>query len=74
MVTPSAVTVSGSKSHGDRSYKGVLRDAIFVGASTRYLVDTELGSAVISTKPDGALTVGDSVVVSWDKNKEFLVR
>jgi len=37
-------------------------------------VDTELGSAVISTKPDGALKVGDSVVVSWDKDKEFLVR
>ena len=73
-IRPEFVTVSSSKSNGDRSFKGVLRDAIFVGASTRYLVDTELGSAVISTKPDGALTVGDSVVVSWDKNKEFLVR
>ena len=73
-IRPEFVTVSSSKSNGDRSYKGVLRDAIFVGATTRYLVDTELGSAVISTKPDGALKVGDSVVVSWDKNKEFLVR
>jgi len=73
-IRPEFVTVSSSKSNGDRSYKGVLRDAIFVGASTRYLVDTELGSAVISTKPDGALKVGDSVVVSWDKDKEFLVR
>lgn len=73
-IRPEFVTVSSSKSTGDRSYKGVLRDAIFVGASTRYLVDTELGSAVISTKPEGTLKVGDTVVVSWDKDKEFLVR
>jgi putative spermidine/putrescine transport system ATP-binding protein len=73
-IRPEFVTVSGAKSNGDRSYKGVLRDAIFVGATTRYLIDTELGSVLISTKPDGALKVGDSVVVSWDKNKEFLVR
>lgn len=73
-IRPEFVTVSSSKSTGDRSYKGVLRDAIFVGASTRYLVDTELGSAVISTKPEGTLKVGDPVVVSWDKDKEFLVR
>lgn len=73
-IRPEFVTVSSSKSVGERSYKGVLRDAIFVGASTRYLVDTELGTAVISTNPDGALKVGDSVLVSWEKNKEFLVR
>ena len=73
-IRPEFVTVSGAKSAGDRAYKGVLRDAIFVGATTRYLVDTELGAVVISTKPEGALKVGDSVVVSWDKNKEFLVR
>ena len=73
-IRPEFVTVSGAKSAGDRAYKGVLRDAIFVGATTRYLVDTELGAVVISTKPEGTLKVGDSVVVSWDKNKEFLVR
>ena len=73
-IRPEFVTVSGAKGAGDRVYKGVLRDAIFVGATTRYLVDTELGSVVISTRPEGSLNVGDSVVVSWDKNKEFLVR
>ena len=73
-IRPEFVTVSRAKGAGDRVYKGVLRDAIFVGATTRYLVDTELGSVVISTRPEGSLNVGDSVVVSWDKNKEFLVR
>lgn len=73
-IRPEFVTVSSSKSVGDRSYKGTLKDAIFVGASTRYLVDTELGAAMISTRPEGTLKVGDSVIVSWDKNKEFLVR
>ncbi len=72
-IRPEFVTVSTTVGDGNRRYKGVLRDAIFVGASTRYLVDTELGSTVISTKPDGELNIGDSVVVSWDKNREFLV-
>ena len=73
-IRPEFVTVANSNVVGDRSYKGTLRDAIFVGATTRYLVDTELGYPVISTRPEGNLTVGDSVLVSWDKEREFLVR
>ena len=73
-IRPEFVTVANSNAVGDRSYKGTLRDAIFVGATTRYLVDTELGYPVISTRPEGNLTVGDSVLVSWDKEREFLVR
>jgi putative spermidine/putrescine transport system ATP-binding protein len=45
---------------------------IFVGAITRYLVDTSCG-AVISVVPVGDLKVGDAVTVSWEKEKEFLV-
>jgi len=72
-VRPEFVTVSESISRGDRSFKGILKDAIFVGATTRYLVLTELGESIISTQPDGDLKTGDPVIVSWDKNKEFLV-
>lgn len=72
-IRPEFVTVAAHSANGDRALKGTLRDAIFVGSTTRYLVDTELGSAIISTHPLGDLKVGDSVMVSWDKNKEFLV-
>lgn len=73
-IRPEFVTVGNSQPAGDRNYKGTLRDAIFVGATTRYLVDTELGYPVISTRPEGDLKVGDLVTVSWDKEREFLVR
>lgn len=73
-IRPEFIKVSKGNLSGDRSYKGTLRDAIFVGATTRYLVDTELGHHIISTDPEGELTVGDLVMIAWEKNKEFLVR
>jgi putative spermidine/putrescine transport system ATP-binding protein len=73
-IRPEFIKVSRSQLSGERSYKGTLRDAIFVGATTRYLVDTELGHHIISTDPEGELAVGDSVTIAWEKNKEFLVR
>ena len=71
-IRPEQVSVSKMNSSGNRSLPGTLRDVIFVGASTRYLVDTSCG-AVISVLPVGDLKVGDVVTVSWDKEKEFLV-
>jgi putative spermidine/putrescine transport system ATP-binding protein len=71
-IRPESISVSRSTSAGNRSLQGVLRDVIFVGATTRYLVDTSCG-AIISVNPDGDLKVGDPVIVSWDKAKEFLV-
>lgn len=71
-IRPESVSVSVSKSSGNRSLEGTLRDVIFVGAITRYLVDTSCG-AVISVVPVGDLKVGDAVTVSWEKEKEFLV-
>ena len=71
-IRPEQVSVSKMNSLGNRSLTGTLRDVIFVGASTRYLVDTSCG-AVISVLPVGDLKVGDEVMVSWDKEKEFLV-
>jgi len=73
-IRPEFVTISKSLGHGDRLVQGTLRDAIFIGATTRYLVDTTLGSAMISTNPKGDVDIGDAVTMSWDKEKEFLVQ
>ena len=73
-IRPEFITVAKTSTHGDRSLQGVLRDSIFVGATTRYLVDTSLGSSVISTNPKETIAIGESVVVSWDKEKEFLIQ
>lgn len=72
-IRPEFVTISKSPGQGDRLVQGTLRDAIFVGATTRYLVDTALGSAMISTNPRGDFTIGEAVNLSWDKQREFLV-
>ena len=71
-IRPESVSVSKSKASGNRSLPGNLRDVIFVGAITRYLVDTSCGP-VISVVPEGDLKVGDPVTVSWEREKEFLV-
>lgn len=73
-IRPEFITVSKSTMRGDRTMKGKLHDAIFVGATTRYLVNTESGESVISTEPDGELSVGEEVILSWDSEKEFLVK
>lgn len=73
-IRPEFITISKSNKFGDRSVTGKLRDAIFVGAITRYLVDTDTGGTIISTQPDGDLAVGGSVILSWESQKEFLVK
>lgn len=73
-IRPEFVTVSHNTKHGDRTLKGTLHDAIFGGATTRYLIDTEYGESIVSTELEGDLTVGDEVVLSWESNKEFLVK
>jgi putative spermidine/putrescine transport system ATP-binding protein len=73
-IRPEFVSISKTTTFGDRSVGGTLRDAIFVGATTRYLVDTDLGIAMISTNPKEAIAVGESVTLSWQKEKEFLVQ
>lgn len=71
-IRPEFISVSKSKTSGDRNLSGLLKDAIFVGASTRYLVDAENGEQVISVKPLEDLSVGDSVILSWESKREFL--
>ena len=73
-IRPEFITISKSKKSGDRAIPGKLRDAIFVGATTRFLVDTENGNSLIATRPDGDIAVGDSVYLSWESEKEFLVK
>lgn len=70
---PEFITISTSSVAGDRSMSGILRDAIFVGAITRYLVDAENGDTVVSTNAIGQLEVGNRVRLSWESKKEFLV-
>lgn len=72
-IRPEFVTVSARSTSGDRSVGGTLRDKIFVGAVTRYLVETQSGIKMISTKADAPLEIGQTVTLSWLKEKEFLV-
>jgi len=69
-IRPENIQISRAKSNNSRVFQGTLRDIIFVGASTRYLVDTELGliTGLVTNEP---LKVGDSVWVSWSTDKEF---
>lgn len=71
-IRPEVISVSKSAINGNRSFQGVLRDVIFVGATTRYLVDSQCG-VIVSVNPHGELKAGDDVLVSWDKEREFLV-
>lgn len=73
-IRPEFISVSKGSVYGDRSIQGTLRDIIFVGATTRYLVDTSLGSAMISTDPKDSLVIGEIVSLSWDKEREFLIQ
>ncbi len=73
-IRPEFVTISKSSVPGDRIVQGTVRDEIFVGASTRYLVDTTLGFSMISTQAQGDVKAGDTVTLTWQKDREFLVQ
>ena len=73
-IRPEFITVSKATTSGDRVLSGKLSDIIFVGASTRYLVETDAGHSIISTQLEGSVNVGDSVNVAWQKEKEFRVQ
>ena len=69
-VRPESIRVADKEVTSERSYSGTLRDIIFVGATTRFVVDTPVG-LVTALNAEGNLKRGDSVYVSWEKNKEF---
>jgi putative spermidine/putrescine transport system ATP-binding protein len=69
-VRPESIVVTDIAAQSERSYAGTLRDIIFVGASTRFVVDTKVG-LITALQARGNLKRGDSVYVTWEKNKEF---
>ena len=69
-VRPEHIQVSAKKSTGARSYEGTLRDIIFVGSTTRYVVDTKIG-LITALNASGTINRGDLVHVSWGEDKEF---
>lgn len=73
-VRPEHISTSKSAQNLGRSVNGVVRDIIFAGAITRYLIDTDKGFSLISTKALDALNVGDPVTASWEREREFHVQ
>ena len=73
-VRPEHISTSKSAQNLGRSVNGVVRDIIFAGAITRYLIETDKGFSLISTKALDALNVGDPVTASWEREREFHVQ
>ena len=69
-VRPENIVVAEREAPADRTYAGTLRDIIFVGATTRFVVDTKVG-LITALQAHGNLKRGDSVFVTWEKSKEF---
>ena len=69
-IRPEYITVSRAATKSDRSFEGALRDIIFVGATTRYIVDTRAG-LITALNCESGIKVGDAVFASWQKNEEF---
>ena len=69
-IRPEYITVSTAATTSDRSFEGALRDIIFVGATTRYIVDTRAG-LITALNCESGIKVGDAVFASWQKNEEF---
>ena len=69
-VRPEHINVGRSTSRSARSFAGTLRDIIFVGATTRYVVDTKIG-LVTALNAQEELKRGDAVHISWEKDREF---
>ena len=63
-----------ASSNTDRTLEGTLKDVIFGGAVTKYLVTTKAGE-LISTQPEsvGGLEIGDQVTLTWSSSKEHRI-
>ena len=73
-IRPEHLIIAKASTVGDRSLEGKLVDEIFVGASTRYLVETLDGTKLISTEKIDDSRVGDPIIISWKQEREFLVQ
>jgi putative spermidine/putrescine transport system ATP-binding protein len=72
-VRPEFITVSKSAGSA-KSLQGRLKDVIFSGAVTRYVVEVDSETTVIATTSDPGIEVGNNVYLNWDGTKEFLVK
>ena len=72
-VRPEFITVS-KNAGGAKSLPGLLKDVIFSGAVTRYVVEVDKETTVIATTSDAGIEVGNNVYLNWDGAKEFLVK
>ena len=70
-IRPEDIYIDKSESKGDRQVIGKLKDTIFVGALTRYLVSTSAGDFISTQSAERAgLVAGDQVILSWSSAKE----
>lgn len=59
------------------SLGGTIADVSFIGVSTQYLVDTELGTSMAAVQQNTGgrgFTPGEDVVLSWAPEHTFVVR
>jgi putative spermidine/putrescine transport system ATP-binding protein len=70
-IRPEFITLHDTASQD--SLAGIVKDVIFVGASTRYLVEAEAGFTFISTQAKHHIKVGDRVYATWPTEKEFRI-
>lgn len=73
-IRPEYLTISkeGKSPNSDREISGELKDIIFGGAITKYLVSTSAGE-LISTQTTSlsGLEIGDQITLSWSSTKEL---
>ena len=69
-IRPESISVSKVRPSASRIFEGTLRDIIFVGASTRYLIDTEIG-LITALNADSGISLGEKLWVSWESEREF---
>ena len=67
-----AISKQGKSANTDREITGELKDIIFGGALTKYLVSTSAGE-LISTQTTSlsGLEIGDQLTLSWSSTKEL---
>mgnify|MGYP003341799844 CR=1 FL=1 len=64
---------------GDRSARGTLREVVYVGMSTRYVVDLESGGTLMAVRQnsdagaESEFARGASVILAWSPRHEYRV-
>jgi putative spermidine/putrescine transport system ATP-binding protein len=74
-IRPEHIQISLQPIQGnDRNIRGKLKDVIFSGALTKYLITTEIGELISTQSVElGGLEIGDQVYMSWSSLKEHHV-